>query len=175
MLLLPWVLIKQFQELLQEKQIRRVALRRGDQIRYEDLVLEILAPDAQNRQKNAREIHNNTIVFLLRKDGLRGLFTGDINSKVEEKLLAADRERLAAQLLKVSHHGSNQSTSGKFLAAVRPRVAVIGVGQRNSYGHPKQPLLERLQSVGASVYRTDKNGTVRVTFSDHQLKIGTQR
>jgi len=61
-------------------------------------------------------------------------------------------------VLKVAHHGSRHSTTREFLNATRPSFAVISVGARNSYGHPAPDTLARLDSVGARILRTDRDG-----------------
>lgn len=166
---------RHFQEAVADSGVRRVALRKGDRLRFRDLALEVVAPPVSGRQRSAREIHDNTVVFLLKKDDFSGIFTGDINFKVEKQLLAADNRNLQAHLLKVSHHGSDKSTSREFLAAVRPQVAVIEAGRNNRYGHPKPALLQRLGEAGAKVYRTDQDGTVRMTLEDGRLNISRKK
>jgi competence protein ComEC len=63
-------------------------------------------------------------------------------------------------VLKVAHHGGASATGADLLAAVRPRFAVISVGARNVYGHPRREVLERLQQAGVRTYRTDEEGAV---------------
>ncbi|MGB9234805.1 MAG: hypothetical protein WCC04_10355 [Terriglobales bacterium] len=63
-------------------------------------------------------------------------------------------------LLKVAHHGSASSTSADLLSTVHPRYAVISVGAKNVYGHPRREVLERLQRTGAVTFRTDEEGAV---------------
>jgi beta-lactamase superfamily II metal-dependent hydrolase len=67
---------------------------------------------------------------------------------------------LKSDVLKVGHHGSATSTSMSFLEAIRPEYAVISVGAKNKFGHPNPGTLERLETIGAKVYRTDLNGSV---------------
>ena len=67
---------------------------------------------------------------------------------------------LKADVLKVGHHGSRTSSTAAFLKLVAPKYAVISVGKGNSYGHPTQEALDRLGSVGATIYRTDESGTI---------------
>ncbi|MEK7115297.1 MAG: MBL fold metallo-hydrolase, partial [Patescibacteria group bacterium] len=154
-----------FKKGLVEENIKRINLGKGDKIKYKDLVLNFLSP-AKIGQK---ELHDNTLVFMLEKENFKTLFTGDINFKVEKNLVR-DYKNLAANLLKVSHHGSANSTSNEFLRAVRPQISVIGVG-RNSYGHPKPALLSRLQSSGTQIYRTDQDGTIKAVLENGRLII----
>ncbi|HVN54464.1 MAG TPA: MBL fold metallo-hydrolase [Anaerolineaceae bacterium] len=90
------------------------------------------------------------------------LFTGDISSEVEADVVARQTP-VAADVLKVAHHGSASSSSAAFLAAVHPVEGVISVGQNNSYGHPAPETLARLASAGVEVWRTDQRGTIVVT------------
>lgn len=159
-----------WEQMLSATHVRRVVLGRGDRLRYADLFLSFLSPSPDLRGK---EIHDDTLVFMLTKNNLRGLFTGDINFRVEQQLIDRYHTALAAQLLKVSHHGSNNSTSDEFLRAVRPAVAVIEVGKRNPYGHPKPALLDRLAHSGVVTYRTDRDGTIKVILDEQgKLVIG---
>lgn len=91
---------------------------------------------------------------------MRYLFTGDVNATVEATIVARQTP-LAAQVLKVSHHGSAGATSDGFLAAASPMEGVISVGP-NSYGHPAPAVLDRLRQAGVTIWRTDCHGTVRV-------------
>lgn len=104
--------------------------------------------------------NNASVVVLLAYGEQRFLFPGDLEAAGEAQVLARSTP-IAAQVLKVGHHGSDSSTSPDFLAAVQPSQAVISVGQ-NSYGHPSEEVLERLRSAGVRVWRTDINGRVWV-------------
>lgn len=89
------------------------------------------------------------------------LVTGDRNGFGERSLL-----RSAAipdvDILVAGHHGSRNSTCDELLAAVRPEIVCISVGEDNSYGHPSPELLRRLQDYGCTVYRTDRHGTITI-------------
>ncbi len=89
------------------------------------------------------------------------LLAGDIGTASESAIRARGAD-LEATVLKVGHHGSAGSSSTAFLTAVHPEVAVIEVGAGNGYGHPSEEALARLEACGASVFRTDTNGTVIV-------------
>jgi competence protein ComEC len=107
-----------------------------------------------------------SLVLLLDHSQVDTLFTGDIDSTVEAQIIARQTP-VAADILKVAHHGSNYSTSTGFLEAVKPQDSVISVGP-NSYGHPGAETLSRLFASGSQVWRTDLNGTILVTSPDGQ-------
>ena len=83
------------------------------------------------------------------------LITGDADKRMERMMLAANPR---ATLLHVAHNGSATSTSAEFLQAVGPEYAVISVGARNQFRHPRQEVLERLAAQRVLTYRTDVNG-----------------
>jgi competence protein ComEC len=78
---------------------------------------------------------------------------------------------LRADVLKVAHHGSATSTTAPFLAAVRPRLALVSVGAHNSYGHPDADVLSALSASGAAIMRTDLDGTVIVRTDGRSLEV----
>ena len=89
------------------------------------------------------------------------LITGDADALAERRYVQlTEAEKI--ELLLVGHHGSNSATDEKLLDALRPSAAIISVGY-NTYGHPKDEILQRLQSRGITVYRTDRDGTIRLT------------
>ena len=99
--------------------------------------------------------------MLASSGGFAALITGDMSGESEKELLAhADLPDI--DLLVAGHHGSRDSTTGELLERVRPELAVISAGKGNSYGHPAPETLERLDGVGALIYRTDLQGTVVV-------------
>ncbi|MGG3662497.1 ComEC/Rec2 family competence protein [Bacillus gobiensis] len=98
------------------------------------------------------------------------LFTGDAELKSEKDMLS---KKLLSKVnvLKVGHHGSKDSSSKDFLNKVKPTYAVISVGKGNRYKHPTSETLNRLKAVKAKVYRTDKNGTVKITSSGTKISV----
>jgi competence protein ComEC len=88
------------------------------------------------------------------------LLTGDVELDAQAELLGTGTD-LRAEVLKVPHHGSRYSAE-EFLAAVRPRVAIVSVGANNRYGHPSQHTLDELTEAGARVMRTDLKGDIAV-------------
>jgi beta-lactamase superfamily II metal-dependent hydrolase len=92
------------------------------------------------------------------------LYTGDMQSDMEAKLVATYGSGLQSDVLKVGHHGSSTASSMAFLNAVKPKYAYIEVGAGNNFGFPAQSTLSNLQAVGATVYRTDTDGTQEYTI-----------
>lgn len=104
------------------------------------------------------DANDNSLVFTVQFGNIKALFTGDAERSVEAQLLE-NSELIDADILKVGHHGSRYASSSAFLNAVSPSVSVIQCGEGNSYGHPHEEALERLDKV-ATVLRTDKDNTV---------------
>ncbi|MDP3975009.1 MAG: MBL fold metallo-hydrolase [Candidatus Jorgensenbacteria bacterium] len=154
------------QATLAEQKVRRVALRAGDRVRYRGHVFTVLSPDEWTVL--SKEPNDTSMVLAFETEGVRFLFTGDISAKVERLLAGVITEPF--DVLKVAHHGSKFSSAAEFLTAVRPTLAAIGVG-KNSYGHPTKEALGRLASVGARVYRTDRDGTVTVRVEDNSVRV----
>ena len=120
------------------------------------------------------ETNDTSIVLRVTYGETAFLFTGDMERTAEADLLESGCE-LSATVLKVGHHGSDTSTSYPFLRQVMPQFAVISVGEDNSYGHPSEDVLSRLSDAGATVYRTDLQGTV-VAYSDGtQVTFSTEK
>lgn len=153
---------KAYERLLTAIQNKGLTIKRcrplTDIIREEGTSLQVLSSDEAVHQ----DLNNSSAVVKLTFGNCRVLFTGDIEAEAETALLEANRD-VAADLLKVGHHGSSTSTSEAFLQAVSPRFAVISCGRDNSYGHPNAQTLNRLKNAGAAVSRTDEEGTVRFT------------
>jgi competence protein ComEC len=102
---------------------------------------------------------------------VRFLLVGDAERAEEDWLLANAPDQLRADVLKVGHHGSATSSTGEFVQAVAPRLALVSVGAGNSYGHPSQSVLRTLARAGAAILRTDRSGTVVVRTDGHSLEI----
>ncbi len=115
--------------------------------------------------------------------GVSALFYGDGDKKTENILLRDDRAGVLApfgvrlsstEILKVAHHGSDGATSQEFVEYLGVKTAVVSCGEDNPYGHPKADVVNRLQEVGAEIYRTDEQGNVIVTVkSDGAYTVKT--
>ncbi|MDO5493613.1 MAG: ComEC/Rec2 family competence protein [Nesterenkonia sp.] len=102
-------------------------------------------------------------------DPLRMLVTGDLEEEQTRAALSAGRMPHHVDVLSVAHHGAANGGT-ELLAAVRPDVALIGVGEDNMYGHPAPEITDKLDAVGAAVYRTDRHGTVVLSIDDQGLR-----
>jgi competence protein ComEC len=102
--------------------------------------------------------NDGSFVLRVTLGGRSALLVGDAEKEAERHLLATERGRLGADLLKVGHHGSRTSSSPEFVAAVAPSHAVISCGVRNRFGHPARETLATLAAAGASIARTDRGG-----------------
>lgn len=112
----------------------------------------------------------NSLVFKLKYKDVCFLFTGDLTNVSENEMLKY-HDNLKSDVLKVAHHGSEYSTGEKFLDAVLPKVAVISVGENNRFNHPSDNVLDKLNKRGTKVFRTDKNGQIRITTNGKKINI----
>ena len=99
----------------------------------------------------------SSIVIQMNFEDLSYLFTGDAEEEIENKLQVGK-----INILKVGHHGSDTSSSKKFLNKIAPELAIISVGKDNTYGHPSKTTLDNLQSIGSTIYRTDEVGNIMI-------------
>jgi competence protein ComEC len=142
----------------------------GDSLVVDEAVITALAPDSA-WAATLSDANLASTVLLVRVGHVRMLLTGDAETPEEQWLLVHAGDELHADVLKVGHHGSNTSTSSAFLAAVRPRLALVSVGANNSYGHPDAEVLERLEAAGVPVLRTDLAGTIIVRTDGTRLDV----
>ena len=121
-----------------------------------------------------RAVNNSSVVCKLQYGAKSFLFTGEMDSEGEEKLLASGLP-LSASVLKVAHHGGKNSTSRRFLEAVRPEVGVITAEYPVSQGLPNSRTIERLESAGVKVFWTGRDGAVTVETDGTNLVVNTGR
>lgn len=126
-------------------------LRAGDALDLSSAArLEVYSPDGAALPK---EVNDMSMLALVRCEGQRVLFTGDLSQDGEPEVIPD------ADVLKVAHHGSNKGTSERLLDCVTPDIAVISVGE-NNYGHPGEETLGRLAASGAKIYETRQCGAI---------------
>jgi competence protein ComEC len=131
--------------------------KEGDQFDYGGVHFHMLAP-GRDQTTGSMQPNDDCLVFTATFRGTTALLEGDAERPAEQRVV--EQRPGEAMLLKVAHHGSASGTSADLLATVHPRYAVISVGARNVYGHPRREVLERLQQAGVQTYRTDEEGAV---------------
>ncbi len=136
-----------------------IPARAGLRLAIDDARLLLLWPPEEAIEGGANE---HSLSFRLRVPGLTYLNTGDAPAEVERAILARwDRDTVSADLLKLGHHGSRTSSTVEWLRAVRPAIAVVSSGVRNTHGHPHAITLARTDSARVGrVWRTDADGTL---------------
>lgn len=162
-------------ELLLNRQVTYHTVTTGTAFMLGSARLEVLWPDQAALKYEPADggsaLNNRSIVLRLDVSGFSALFTGDIESNVDA--LIARRLEGPVDLLKAPHHGSATASSRTLLNAADPRLSVISVGDKNSYGHPAPATIDRLGERGGAVLRTDLDGTVSVTVQSTGIKVRT--
>ncbi len=131
--------------------------------------LTVLAPLSESDEAN-----NISVVTRLTFGERSFLFMGDAETEVEKELLAVGRP-LSADVIKLGHHGSNTSSSQAFLTKVDPDYAIVACGKGNSYGHPHDEVLARLDKMDVAIYRADVHGHIAIATDGKDLTISTQK
>ena len=114
--------------------------------------------------------HDDAVVVMLQYGEFEFMLTGDMEEKVERRLIMAGYY-LDSDVLKVGHHGSKTSSSEAFLSAVGPEVAIIQVGTKNRYGHPAPEVLKRLEDYDLKYYRNDLDGDIKLVSDGLNYQI----
>ena len=157
---------RRFKEIVKNKKIKVYVVKKGDNVKIEEnILLNILWPKDEKIKENA--INNNSIVAKLNYKNFSILLTGDIEKIAENEILKEyeNSNILNANILKVAHHGSKSSSINEFLEKVKPQIALIGVGEKNTFGHPNEGVLKRLENINTKIYRTDKKGEITIKIN----------
>lgn len=172
----------EFQKELIDKKICSKKATALESFRIKDIYFDILWPgttdqNSQNREQvhfydqkpncqkpnfesSDQSLNQNSIVLHLRFGQFDLLLPGDLPSEVEQ-ILAWRKKLPQVEILKITHHGSKESTSEELLVATRPKLAIISVGE-NHFGHPTEEVLKRLSDYGINYLRTDQEGTIEL-------------
>lgn len=142
------------------------APNKGDTFTLGDSNLEVMTDSILDEDN----LNLSSITLRLQYGNNSFLFMGD-SEKENEKTITWPK----TDVLKVGHHGSDTSSSEEFLNEVKPSISIIMAGKDNSYGLPKEEIVERLENVGSKVYRTDENGTIEVTSDGNNINVTTKK
>jgi len=163
------------------KQLEILAHARGIPIRHEErgqtfvwdeVRGEVLWPDSRSGETSTSAKNNDSLVLCLQFRARSFFLPGDAESQAETSILSENTEHpLHADVLKVGHHGSKNSTTPDFLAVVHPQFAIISAGAENPYGHPSPELLQRLENANAKIFRTDRDGAIHVLTDGERIEI----
>lgn len=161
---------EQMLDAAEAQQVQAVKGQSGVTVYGEDGVkLELVGPEPQ---KEYDDLNEYSLVAKLTVGEKSFLFTGDSSEQAEADMIEAG-EDLKADVLKIGHHGSSTATTEAFLQAVNPQVAVISCGIDNSYGHPHEETMQRLQEKALTIYRTDEDGTILATCDGTSIEWQT--
>ena len=153
----------------------------GDRLQLSGFSVRCLGPAEEKNgleslPSETEEENNQSMVLALEGEGIRFLFTGDMEEEEEKLLLHTVPEKLwKANVLKVAHHGSKTSSSEAFLSAVSPALAVISCGENNRYGHPDADTVLRLCSCTERILVTAECGAVRLFCEAGRIRVKTCR
>ena len=116
-------------------------------------------------------------VLYIKKDGFKGLFTGDVDGDGQALLrdyIKENKDEFSnITFLKVAHHGSRYTTDEEFSKIINPRISIISCGINNRYRHPHKELIQRLENTGSGIYITAQKGAVITSLQADKLKIKT--
>lgn len=146
--------------------VPRIA-NRGGTLREAGIPLHFLGPPPRT---SCAGRNDGSLVVMAGRKPARILIPGDLERCGERELLTI-RDSLRAEGLVLAHHGSRNSSGPELLRRVRPVVAVASAGDRNRFGHPHPEVLERLAGLGARVWRTDRDGQVRLSAGDRGWSV----
>jgi len=162
-----------FKALLAEARSRGVAIvekERGSDFQSGGIEGNVFWPEDISAIPQAS--NDNSLVIRLKDNAISFLLPGDIEKKVEAALVN-NHSAIAADFLKVPHHGSKTSSIEAFVTAVAPRVAVVSVGEGNQFGHPVEDVVARYAKAGVRFLRTDRDGEVTALTDGHTLDVHT--
>ena len=163
-----------------KKNIKIIVVERGDKLKIDKRTEFEIYPGERFLDDGKGGLNANAIVCKMNYKLDNGkvfsiLFTGDIEVEAEKELEQVYGKKLKADILKIAHHGSKTSSREEFIKLVAPKIALIGVGENNKFGHPADITLERLEKEKVKVYRTDQMGEVSITINKNgRIKVKTQ-
>ena len=160
----------ELKEIIQEKNIKVTFAIAGQDYEFDNNIkLEILYPFKSLQDVEVKEVNNSSIVTLLDYNETEFLLTGDLEKEGELELIKKYQD-LSTEVLKAGHHGSKSSSSLELLRAVSPEYVVIQSGKDNSFNHPHEITLNRLQNLEIDVLRNDSLGNIEFTTNGEAFK-----
>jgi competence protein ComEC len=157
-------------------QIQILTIQENDTFIFDGDTLTCLYPTADTKSEDKNDL---SLVLLYENENFSALFTGDISSDVEQKLLnneailalGTGASKAGIDFYKAAHHGSRYSNSSEFLETLTPKIAAISCSSTNNYGHPSVEAVSHMEAVGAEVYYTMKSGQIKVTLEEGEVHV----
>lgn len=159
---------EEMMRLLREKKVGRYRIHKAsDAIKKDSVMIQWLGPKdgvpaSMNDRSLVMRIDHGEICFLL---------TGDIEASAEKRLVKEGQ--LECDILKAPHHGSNTSSTMSFINAIKPKHVLISAGANNPFGQPDKEVIDRYKKMGIPIWRTDRNGAIRVISDGEEIEVET--
>lgn len=162
-------------QLLNQQLVPVSLLKKGSVIEGSDgVTISVHNPEGQISPKADEEQNNASLVMTVSYKNTNLLLCGDIEAEVEKQLVA-ELQALSTerdfQIIKIPHHGSKTSSTREFIQAIDPEMAVISVGANNSFDHPSDEVMDRLNEEVITALRTDQQGAVEITSNGEFIAI----
>lgn len=158
----------EFLELIKTQNITFKTLKAGDKLTYEEsLEINIQYPLESLAGQKTDNLNNSSLVAKVSYGKVDALFMGDLEKEAQTVLLKQNSNNLQSEIIKVSHHGSNDSVNKELIETVSAQVAVISVGKDNKFNHPSPSALTAYR--GSRIYRTDEDGLINILIDKEKI------
>ncbi len=153
-----------FIQVVKQKKITKIKPKVGKKYKLGKAKFTILAPNSGNYS----DVNNYSVAIRLVNGSNQFVITGDAEAESEYEILE-NKLKLSCDVFVAGHHGSANSSTQKFLQAMKPKYVVISAGADNTYGHPSQEAMARFKAIGVKVLRTDEQGTIIATSNGKRI------
>jgi beta-lactamase superfamily II metal-dependent hydrolase len=143
--------------------------RAGESFQFGSALVEVYNPESLTG-----DLHESSVSVRITYGDIKFLFTGDAEQQTEQDIMNREHD-VEAHIFQLGHHGSITSNTHSFLKKVQPEVAIYSAGEGNSYGHPHDEIVERLENMDIDLYGTDVNGHIIVTTDGKQYTVSTEK
>jgi competence protein ComEC len=143
--------------------------RRGEADADDNLRVRVLHPPPPDWERRRVRNDDSVVLEIVYRD-VAVLLTGDVSEQIEQEILP-QLTHAKTRILKVGHHGSRTSSSIELLSEWQPQFALISAGRGNTFGHPTQDVLRRLEAIHAVVCRTDRDGQITLETDGHGVSV----
>ena len=149
--------------------------RAGESWQWDGIRFDMLHPPEQSYRNPKLKTNALSCVMKITTSHGSMLLPADIEKKSEYELVEDAGDALASTVLVAPHHGSKTSSTNEFVSLVNPRLVIFTMGYRNPFGHPRSEVVERYQTIGSRVLRSDMDGAVSLRFSNNEIAVETAR